>query len=139
MQFSKAQLAFLTVLAAGVIGLAGSLVLSPSQTYGLQTDEAGVDQSPAGGGAAPTGITTTTPAQPASGATGGPEALPPQAPLDQDAFGSETGADVNQLPSAGSGGYLDQASTSMLAVVLFAFAAMLGSGSVVWAYANRYR
>ena len=60
-----------------------------------------------------------------------PEApLPPQAPIEG------TGAGVDQLPSAGSGGYLPDA-TNWALVIIMSGIAVLGSGSLVWAFGNR--
>ena len=135
MKVSKAKLAFLSVLAAGIIGLAASMALGPSQTYGLETDEAGTSAS-----AANPGSSSGASAQGATAGTGGAtgsEALPPQAPIDSPTSG--VGAGATQLPSAGSGGYLSQESVSWAQILLFGVLAVTGSGSLVWAFGRSRR
>ena len=59
--------------------------------------------------------------------------LPPQAPLD----GVDAGA-VDQLPSAGSGGYLDAGNElgQVLLLLMGVFATVLGSGAIVWSHSR---
>ena len=78
MTVSKIKLAFLMTIAASFIGLAGTLVLNPTQTFGLQTDVGGESAAP---------VAPTTPDAPVAPA-------PPQVPIDQP--GSDTDAGVNQ-------------------------------------------
>jgi hypothetical protein len=147
---SNTKLAFMTVLALAIVGLGASLLMSPSQTYGLETDDSAVDQEeePLASGQVTEPIAPsfpfipTFPEGPVSSAGSGEgtaagDALPPQAPIDQPA--GEVGSDVTRLPSAGSGGYVGGTSASLAQLLLFSIAALIGSGGLVWSYARTRR
>ena len=136
---------FLMVLAMVAAMFLGGLALSTSGNVfgqetedGFETDFSGVEGdlgveegTPSGtGGSAP-----TTPAAPAPAApSGGSAVAPPQAPVDAGAGAGATG-----LPSAGSGGYLNDSGSSALFYALLAGLglAAMASGSLVWAHKER--
>ncbi len=132
MKVSRAKLGFLSVLAAGVIGLAATLAFTPSQTYGLETDTSGsgAAANPASAGGSGSGAA-------GGNVGGGAQALPPQAPVEGPSAG--VGGGATQLPSAGSGGYLGQGAVSWAQVALFAAFAVAGSGSLIWAFGRKRR
>jgi hypothetical protein len=139
MRISRNSLAFMSVLAAGVL-LAGATVLLPSaKTYGSETDEAIARELAAAGEAnaakaaqpAPSAQQPAPPAAPVenpAGATGAtaPEAAAPSASPDV------------QLPNTGTGGYT--ATDNTLAYLFIGLGlALMGSGSLVWAYGRKRR
>ncbi len=139
MKISRTRLAFLTMIAAGGTMLAGMFLMPSSQTFGSQTDV------PREGLVEPT--QPNPPAPPAAPVVQAP--APPQAPIDgtvgnagaNKAPGDAVaGAGASKLPSTGSGGYLNSERSSSLGFLLIGSGlALLGSGSIVWAYSRRRR
>jgi hypothetical protein len=143
LKISRNSLAFMSMLAAGLL-LAGATVFVPSATsFGQETDIgtllreaekiAADEQKQAA---------SQTPAQaPASQAP-----VPPAAPIDSpsaatpDSAGAGSTESPAGLPSAGSGGYLNAGKSASLGYLLMGLGAtLIGSGSLVWAYSKRNR
>jgi hypothetical protein len=136
MRISRNSLAFMSVLAAGVL-LAGATVLLPSaKTYGSETDEAIARELAAASEKA---------AQPQPAAPSVQQPAPPAAPVENPAGATgataPTGAAASpevQLPNTGTGGYT--ATDNTLAYLLIGLGlALMGSGSLVWAYGRKRR
>lgn len=134
MGISRNSLTFMSMLAAGLL-LAGAALLVPSaQTFGSESDndrgetiEHNIQ------------LLSQAPAPPAS------QPVPPAAPIDAPASAGDSLAGTAnnspiQLPSTGSGGYLNSTETASLGYMLIGVgAALMGSGSMVWAYSRRRR
>ena len=144
MNISRNSLAFMSMLAAGVL-LAGAAVLLPSaQTFGSETDEAaaaerarsiedGLQRQSAVPAPNYPGVASGT----GDRTAGAPAPVPPAAPIDPPAPAGSVETPAG-LPSAGSGGYLNADGNLGLAYALMALAVSLfGSGSLVWAYSSR--
>jgi uncharacterized membrane protein len=150
MKISRNSLAFMSVLAAGLLLATATFVLPSAKTYGSETDvtnqkiadgiarelAAAQNQKPP---AAPQGSTAPSQA-PAAQAP-----APPAAPLDNApaAAGSDNAGAANSpvaLPSTGSGGYLNQPATTSMGYILVGIGlALMGSGSLVWAVSRKRR
>ena len=154
MKISRNSLAFMSVLAAGLLLAAATFVLPSAKTYGSETDitnqkiadgiarelAAAQNQKPP---AAPQGSTAPAPSQASAPAAQAP--APPAAPLDNApaAAGSDntgTAGSPAALPSTGSGGYLNQPATTSMGYILVGIGlALMGSGSLVWAVSRKHR
>ncbi len=137
MRLTRTQLSFISVLAAGLFLMVGSLLLPTTTTYGVETDVPLVDvdlsdlRNPVAPQPAP-------PAAPAPVAPAPSQPLPPQAPIESPTGG--VGAQATQLPSAGNGGYLGGSGPATAGYLLMGLgAALLGTGSFVWVYSRRTR
>lgn len=144
MKFSRKQSLFVGMLAAGVALLAATVFLPSPTTFGNETDanraaaELAAERAAADSAAKfPPGsrveFPAAAPAQPAQ---------PPAAPIDKPAAAPSQPAPAAApaLPSAGNGGYLNaQAQTSLGYMLMGIGVALLGSGSIVWAYSRRRR
>ena len=145
MKFSRNTLAFMSVLAAGVLLATATFVLPSTTTFGNETDAAAAADALARelaqsaylnkGSSAPSSSAPTTQAP-----------APPAAPLDNNPATGGTGnagATGNApagLPSTGSGGYLNSESSTNYGFLLIGLGvAMMGSGSLVWAVSRRRR
>ncbi len=146
MKISRNTFAFVSMLAAGIL-LAGATVLLPAtSTFGSETDEQRdrmesiehnlqlLSQAPQ---PAPPAAQPAPPAapidQPAASAQ-----QPSQAPSESESPDASSGA--NQLPSAGNGGYLNAETNASIGYGLIGVGiALMGSGSMVWAYSRRRR
>jgi len=146
MKFSRKQSLFVGMLAAGVALLAATAFLPSPTTFGNETDdqraaaEALAEKSAAENAAKfPPGPRVAfppaaAPAQPPAA----PIDTPASAPSQQAPTGGTDGAAAQ--PSAGNGGYLDAGTQTSLGYMLMGIGvALLGSGSIVWAYGRRRR
>jgi hypothetical protein len=145
MKISRNSLAFMSVLAAGLLLAAATFVLPSAKTYGSETDVAVAQAADAYARelaaaqksqppAAPQGSTAPAPSQASAPAAQAP--APPAAPLDNAGTASSPAA----LPSTGSGGYLNQPATTSMGYILVGIGlALMGSGSLVWAVSRKHR
>lgn len=130
---SNARLAFMSALALAIVGLTATLLISPTQTFGLETDVEEENVGDNENATAPTAV-PSQPSLPSVVTPPQPPPAPPQAPIDLPS--GETDANVNELPSTGSGGLLSETEANLTAVLLFGAFAVLGSGTLVWAFSR---
>ncbi len=143
MKISRNSLAFMSMLSAGLL-LAGATVLLPSaQTFGSETDDANMDRAASIERNLQALYNQPQPAAPSQAPAAAP--APPAAPIDAPAApaAGNTGGTADapaSLPTAGSGGYLNRSENASLGYMLVGLgAALMGSGSLVWAYSRRLR
>jgi hypothetical protein len=150
MKFSRNNLAFMSVLAAGVLLATATFVLPSARTFGSETDEANaaaVAQSIAREQAAAAAAAANKPAPPAASAPAAQAPAPPAAPLDNapaapsgNSTAGSPASESNGLPSTGDGGYLSGTTTTNMGFLLSGLGVvLLGSGSLVWAVGRKRR